>query len=227
MYEQLSGKILKIIGLSRGLTPIEKKYIATWKEEYRFKDEIILEAAKRGVKKNGKDVSFAYLNGILSNWKKNEVSGYLDIIALDEKFYKKGDGAKKTVVNKNSVNIVVKHLSESANTVECESDGKWLALAPAGTIELGQGEFRNISLGISVEIPAGYEMVIALKDNIYSDYGITQTNGISVLDASSSDKVIEIPIKADRNICISTDDMLWRARITKKQPPLNIINAMA
>ena len=62
-------------GLSRRPTPWDRENLTVWKN-WKFTEEMILEAAKIAC---GKSSPIAYINGILSNWKNNEVFTINDI----------------------------------------------------------------------------------------------------------------------------------------------------
>ena len=65
-------------------------------------------------------------------------------------------------------------------------DGKsdWIDLRVAENVSMKQGEYRLISMGISVEIPKGYEMLIVPRSSAYKNFGILQTNAMGVVDES-------------------------------------------
>ena len=90
-YWTLFTKIIKALGITNrtSLTPVEKKFIDTWTKEYAFSDTIIIEACNRGILQKPKDVTFFYVDGILSDWYKNNVHTISDITALDEKHEKR------------------------------------------------------------------------------------------------------------------------------------------
>ena len=56
-------------------------------------------------------------------------------------------------------------------------DGKsdWIDLRAAEEVEMKAGEFRLISLGISMKLPEGYELIIAPRSSTYKNFGLIQT----------------------------------------------------
>lgn len=74
------NKLLITCGLSRRPTPWDRENLTIWKN-WKFTDEMILEAAKIAC---GKSSPIAYINGILSNWKNNEIYT-IDEISENEK----------------------------------------------------------------------------------------------------------------------------------------------
>lgn len=81
-YHALNTAISKELGLSRVLTPTELRYINTWKNDYAFQQDIIIEACQRASADN--KISFRYINGILSNWHDSHVKDLEDVQRLDE-----------------------------------------------------------------------------------------------------------------------------------------------
>ena len=59
-------------------------------------------------------------------------------------------------------------------------DGKsdWIDLRSAEDVELKAGDFKLISLGVSMQLPKGYEAHIAPRSSTYKTWGIIQTNSV-------------------------------------------------
>ncbi len=220
MYEQLTKKIFKLLDIKRENTaPPEAKYIAKWKEEYKFKDDVIVEAARRAVNMNKK--TFMYIDGILSNWNARGVTNYTDILVLDDEFKKKS--GKKTDDKYRKI-IKVKYHSnkiEKLRYVDGKSD--WIDLRAAEDVTLEKGDFYMINLGISVQIPEGYEMIIAPRSSTYENFGIIQANSIGVIDESycGNDDVLKMPVIAMRHTEIHINNRICQFRIIKHQPSLD------
>ncbi len=91
--------VLSAFGISnRKPIPTEMEYIDRWLDEYGFDLPLVLEACKRTVTKTGGS-SFAYAEGILSNWKKQNIHTLKDVQAEDERYQaakkKKNTGDKE------------------------------------------------------------------------------------------------------------------------------------
>ncbi|MDR2931949.1 MAG: DnaD domain protein [Oscillospiraceae bacterium] len=71
--KQDEGKMKRLFGISdRALVSSERKYIETWVREWNMALPLIQIAFERTVELKGK-LSFAYINGILSNWYKKDI----------------------------------------------------------------------------------------------------------------------------------------------------------
>lgn len=101
-------------------------------------------------------------------------------------------------------------------------DGKsdWIDLRAAEDIKLKKGDFALIKMGISVQLPAGYEMIIAARSSTFKNYGLIQTNAIGVVDESycGDDDMIMMPVYATRDTEVKVNDRLCQFRIFKHQP---------
>ena len=103
-------------------------------------------------------------------------------------------------------------------------DGKsdWIDLRSAEAVRLKQGDFKLIDLGISVQLPPGYEMIIAPRSSMYKNFGLIQTNGIGIIDESycSDEDHLMLPVLAMRDTEINVNDRLCQFRILKHQPAI-------
>ena len=106
-------------------------------------------------------------------------------------------------------------------------DGKsdWIDLRVAENISMKQGEYRLISMGISVEIPKGYEMLIVPRSSAYKNFGILQTNAMGVVDESfcGDNDIIHMPILAMRDTEIHINDRIGQFRLMPHQPEVHFI----
>lgn len=103
-------------------------------------------------------------------------------------------------------------------------DGKsdWIDLRSAEEVTLEAGEFHLINLGISVQLPEGYEMIIAPRSSTYKNFGLLQTNSIGIIDESycGDNDILMMPVKADRHTEIHVNDRVCQFRIQKHQPQI-------
>ncbi len=117
--------------------------------------------------------------------------------------------------------IRIKYHSKEIDHLEY-IDGKsdWIDLRAAKNYDLKQGDFALIDLGISVELPRGYEMIIAPRSSTFKNFGLIQTNSIGVVDESycGDDDVIMMPALAMRDTKISVGDRVCQFRILRHQP---------
>lgn len=101
-------------------------------------------------------------------------------------------------------------------------DGKsdWIDLRAAEKIELKQGEFKLIPLGVAMQLPEGYEAHIVPRSSTYKNFGIIQTNHTGIVDESYSgpNDWWYMPAYALRDTVIEKNDRICQFRIEKHQP---------
>ncbi len=101
-------------------------------------------------------------------------------------------------------------------------DGKsdWIDLRSAREYHFQPGEFVLIDLGISVQLPAGYEMITAARSSLFKNYGLIQTNAIGIIDESycGDEDVIRMPVYATRETIVHVNDRVCQFRIIEHQP---------
>ena len=106
----------------------------------------------------------------------------------------------------------------------CYVDGKsdWIDLRSAEDVKLKAGEHRLISLGISVQLPEGYEMIIAPRSSTFKNFGLIQTNSIGIIDESycGDDDILRMPVYALRDTEVHVNDRIAQFRILKHQPAI-------
>ena len=103
-----------------------------------------------------------------------------------------------------------------------EGKGDWIDLRCAEDVHLQAGEMRLISLGISVQVPQGYEMIIAPRSSTFRKYGILQANSIGVIDESycGDGDILMFPAYATRECTIRHGDRICQFRLFRHQPAI-------
>ena len=101
-----------------------------------------------------------------------------------------------------------------------EEKSNWIDLRCAEDVELKTGDFKLISLGVSIELPKGYEAYLVPRSSTFKDYGIIQTNSVGIIDTSfCGDKdVWKMPVYATRDTMIKKNDRIAQFRIMERQP---------
>ncbi len=98
----------------------------------------------------------------------------------------------------------------------------WIDLRAAEDVTLKAGEFQLISLGVSMELPKGYEAHIVPRSSTYKNFGIIQTNHCAVIDNSycGDNDIWKYPVLALRDTEIHVNDRICQFRIVKNQPKI-------
>ena len=104
--------------------------------------------------------------------------------------------------------------------LEILDNGDWIDLRAAEDVNLEKGDFRLISLGVSMKLPDGYEAHIVPRSSTFKHWGIIQANHMGVVDNSycGDNDIWKFPAIATRDAVIYKNDRICQFRIMKKQP---------
>jgi dUTP pyrophosphatase len=118
--------------------------------------------------------------------------------------------------------VQIKYHSKDIDRVKKISNGDWIDLRAAETVELKAGDFKIISLGVSMKLPKGYEAHIVPRSSTFKKWGILQTNHMGVVDNSYSGDgdIWGMPVLAMRDTVINLNDRICQFRIIKKMDDL-------
>ena len=81
-----------------------------------------------------------------------------------------------------SLELKIKYHNDELIRLKPLVNGDWVDLRAAEEVSLKAGEFKLISLGISVQLPKGYEAHIVPRSSTFMNFGIIQTNNYGVID---------------------------------------------
>lgn len=115
---------------------------------------------------------------------------------------------------------IVYHDPEMPKIVAVEDKSDWFDLRAADTIEMKAGEYKLISLGVSMKLPEGYEAYVVPRSSTFKQFGLLQTNSTGIIDSSFSgtNDIWRFPAYAMRDTKIEKYDRICQFRIQKKQP---------
>lgn len=119
--------------------------------------------------------------------------------------------------------IKIKYISseiEELDYIDGKSD--WIDLRSAENVQLKAGDYKNIRLGVAMELPHGYEAHIVPRSSTFKNFGIIQTNHMGVIDESYCGNNDEwmMPVYALRDTDIHVNDRICQFRIMKHQPKI-------
>lgn len=105
------------------------------------------------------------------------------------------------------------------------ANGDWIDLRAAEDVELKAGEYKLISLGVSMKLPYGYEAVVVPRSSTFKHWGIIQTNHMGVIDNSYSgdDDVWKFPAYATKDVLIEKNSRICQFRIQRSMPRIDLI----
>lgn len=111
----------------------------------------------------------------------------------------------------------------------------WIDLRAAETVFIPENEYRLISLGVSMELPEGYEAYVVPRSSTFKRWGIIQANGVGIIDSSfkGTNDIWRFPAyclegKDIIDGCVGTiikkNDRICQFRIMKKQPDFQFVS---
>lgn len=104
-------------------------------------------------------------------------------------------------------------------------NGDWMDLRCAETIALEEGQYALIPLGVAMQLPEGYEAIVAPHSSTFKKYGILMSNSIGIIDESYCGDNDEwcFPAYATRRTAIYKNDRICQFRIIAHQPALRLV----
>ena len=118
--------------------------------------------------------------------------------------------------------IKIHYFSADAPRLKMTDKGDWIDLYCAETMELHAGDFALVPLGVSMQLPAGYEARTAPRSSTFKRWGILQANSVGVIDNSycGTNDEWKLPVYATRDVTIPQGARICQFRILENQPRL-------
>lgn len=122
----------------------------------------------------------------------------------------------------NTETIQIKYHTDITPLTYIDGKSDWIDLRAAEDVKIKKGEFKLISLGISMKLPEGYEAHIVPRSSTFKNFGVLQTNSCGIIDASycGNNDIWRFPAYAIRDTVIHKDDRICQFRIMKNQPKI-------
>lgn len=119
------------------------------------------------------------------------------------------------------ININIIYHTDTPNLRKIEQ-GDWIDLYAAEHVDMKAGELKYISLGVSMQLPEGYEAHVLPRSSTPKNFGIICANSMGIVDNSynGDTDVWKFPAYAIRDTHISKGDRICQFRIVKSQPEI-------
>ena len=116
--------------------------------------------------------------------------------------------------------IKIHYFSDDLPRLQKTGKGDWIDLYAAQTMQLRAGDFALIPLGVSMQLPEGYEARTAPRSSTFRRWGILQANSVGVIDNSycGTNDEWKLPVYATRDTTLEKGDRICQFRIQKHQP---------
>ena len=114
--------------------------------------------------------------------------------------------------------IKIKYHDNALAKIAMSEKGDWIDLRAAEKVTMKAGEYKQISLGVSIQLPEGYEAHIAPRSSTFKKWGLLQVNSVGVIDNSycGDNDIWQMPVFATRDTCVEYGDRIAQFRIMKK-----------
>lgn len=117
--------------------------------------------------------------------------------------------------------------SDGVEEIKQAHEGEWYDLRAAEDVTMWSGDFAMISLGVAMELPEGFEAIMAARSSTFPMYGIIMTNGIGVIDHAycGDDDIWHFPAYKVKGgaVKIPKNARIAQFRILYHQPSCEII----
>ena len=80
--------------------------------------------------------------------------------------------------------IKIHYFSPDAPRLQLTKTGDWIDLYCAQDMTLHAGDFALVPLGVSMQLPEGYEARTAPRSSTFKRWGLLQANSVGVIDNS-------------------------------------------
>lgn len=99
------------------------------------------------------------------------------------------------------------------------NQGDWIDLMTAEEVTLKNGEFKILSLGVSMELPEGYFAMVVPRSSTYKRWGILLANSVGIIDNSyrGDGDVWGFPAIALRDVTIPKGTRIAQFCVMEKQ----------
>lgn len=120
--------------------------------------------------------------------------------------------------------IRIKYLRD-IQKIERFNVGDWIDLRAAEDVMLEGGQFKLIPLGVAMELPLGYEALVAPRSSTFKKLGILLANSIGIIDESYKGDSDEwhFPAYAVKDTIIHKNERICQFRIIKHQPMIHLM----
>jgi dUTP pyrophosphatase len=119
--------------------------------------------------------------------------------------------------------IKIKYLKD-IQKIERFNVGDWIDLRSAEDITMKAGEYKMIPLGVAMELPSGYEALVAPRSSTFRKYGILLANSVGIIDEAYKGDGDEwnFLAYATKDTKIRKNERICQFRIIQHQPLIHL-----
>lgn len=118
--------------------------------------------------------------------------------------------------------IKIKYHDDDIIRIEKIAKSDWIDLRTAQDTLLEAGQFKMIPLGVSMELPEGYEALVIPRSSTFKKYGVLLSNSIGLIDEAykGDGDIWQFPAYATREVFIPKNTRICQFRIIEHQPEI-------
>lgn len=125
----------------------------------------------------------------------------------------------------NNIDIKIKYF-EGATELKQVNIGNWIDLyAAKDYLDFKAGSRFLVDLGFAMELPEGYEALVAPRSSTFKNFGVFQTNTPGIIDTSycGNNDIWFMSCLALQDGSIKKGDRVCQFRIIESQPKINFV----
>ncbi len=117
--------------------------------------------------------------------------------------------------------VKIKYLRD-IQKIERFNVGDWIDLRAGEDVSLKAGELKLIPLGVAMELPEGFEALVAPRSSTPRKFGIMCANSIGIIDESykGDNDEWQFPAYAIRDTVVHKNERICQFRIIEHQPTI-------
>lgn len=126
-------------------------------------------------------------------------------------------------------NIKIKYFTDIDKLKLIDDKSDWIDLRAAEDVEIEEGQYKMIPLGVAMQLPDEYEAHVVPRSSTFKNYGIIMTNSTGIIDNSycGDEDQWQFPaycleprhFKDGKKVTlIKKNERICQFRIVKKQP---------
>ena len=128
------------------------------------------------------------------------------------------------VLKKSNLEVIKVKYLRNIQKIERFNVGDWIDLRAGEDVVMAKGEYRMIPLGVAMELPKGYEALVAPRSSTFKKHGVMLANSIGIIDESYKGDNDEwnFLAYAIRDTIIRKNERICQFRIIKHQPLIHL-----
>lgn len=121
------------------------------------------------------------------------------------------------------VTIKIRYLRD-IKKIERFNVGDWIDLRAAEDVMIDKDQFKLIPLGVAMELPEGYEALVAPRSSTFKKCGIMMANSLGIIDETYKGDNDEwhFPAYAVKDTIIRKNERICQFRIIQHQPLIHL-----